>query len=186
VAGGEKLIAGVAGRYASALFELAQENGSVAQVRADLERFDGLVAQSDDLQRLLRSPAFSAEEQGSALDAVLQKAGIGGLARNFLSLVAAKRRLFAARDMVTAFGQLADQADRLTRVQVTLAAAPSEALKQEITGAVAAVAGGKVALDVKVDPAIIGGIVITLGSRMVDASLRTRLNSIRTAMKEVG
>jgi F-type H+-transporting ATPase subunit delta len=180
VAQGGTIIAGVAGRYASALFELAKEAGSLDAIEADLKRFDALVAESPDLARLVTSPAFTAEEQERGVAAVLAKAGIGGLAANFIRLVASKRRLFAIRDMVRAYSAL------VAREKVTLAEEPSQKALDEIKAAVKAAAGGEVALDVKIDPAILGGLIVKLGSRMVDASLRHKLNSIRFAMKEVG
>ena len=95
------IVSGVAGRYATALFELAQEAGSVDAVAADLARFDQLIVTQPDMERFVRSPVFSADEQMKALDPLLAAVGISGLAANFLRLVAAKRRLFAVRDMVS-------------------------------------------------------------------------------------
>jgi F-type H+-transporting ATPase subunit delta len=186
VADNGTVVSGVAGRYASALFDLAQEAGSVDQVRNDLSRFDSLVEGSPDLQRLVKSPVFSADEQKAALTAILAKVGIGGVASYFVRLVADKRRLFAIRDMIRAYNALADAKAGLSRAEITLAETPSDKLKGEIEKAVADLAGGKVAVDTKIDPSIIGGIVVKLGSRMFDASLRTKLNGIRIAMKEVG
>ena len=176
----------MAGRYANALFELARDNDAVDAVKADLDRFDGLIAQSPDLQRLVRSPVFSADEQARALTAVLAKAGIGGLAAQFLKVVASNRRLFAARDMVRAYRALVARHKGELTAQVTVAETLSEQHRAAIKDALKSVTGKDVDLDVKVDPAIIGGLVVKLGSRMVDSSLRTKLNSIKHAMKEVG
>jgi F-type H+-transporting ATPase subunit delta len=178
-------VSGVAGRYATALFELARESNAIEAVKADLERFDALVAESPDLMRLVRSPVFSADEQMQALRAVLDRAAIGGLAANFVLLAAKNRRLFAVRDMVKAFrGLVADHKGEAT-AEVTAA----ERLKDDhiaaLKGALKAVSGKDVDLNIKIDPAIIGGLVVKLGSRMVDSSLRTKLNAIRQAMKEV-
>jgi F-type H+-transporting ATPase subunit delta len=180
------IVSGVAGRYATALYELASEAGSIDAVKADLDRFAKLVATQPDMERFVRSPVFGAEDQLKALGPILQKVGIGGLAANFLKLVAAKRRLFAVNDMVRAYGALVDKARGVVRAQVTVADQPSEKMLAEIKKALKDVAGDGVEIDVKVDPAIIGGLVVKLGSKMVDASLRTKLNGIRTAMKEVG
>jgi len=183
----ETIVTGMAGRYASALFALAQEQNAVDQVAADLQSFDRLVAESADLERLVRSPAFTAEEQTRALGAVLAKAGIGGLAANFLKLVASKRRLFAVRDMIRDFATLVDASRGVKRAEVTVAEPLADAHLDALKDALREVSGGKsVELSVKVDPSIIGGLVVRLGSRMVDGSLRTKLNSIRTRMKEVG
>lgn len=186
VAQGETIVSGVAGRYAQALFELAQESNSIDAVRAALKTFDSLIADNPDLKRLVRSPVFTAEEQAKAVGAILDKAGIGGIAGNFLRLVARQRRLFAVRGMIDAYGRLADAAKGVVRAEVTVAEKPSAALETEIKKALSDVAGKNVEADVKIDPAIIGGIIVKMGSRMVDSSLRTKLNGIKLAMKEVG
>jgi F-type H+-transporting ATPase subunit delta len=184
VAGEESIVSGMAGRYATALFELALEGNAVDAVRTDLERFDALVAESADLERLVRSPVFSADEQGKALTAVLDKAGIEGLAAQFLLAVTANRRLFAARDMARGFRKLVAQHKGEVTAEVTVA----EPLKDEhlaaLKSALKTASGKDVDLDIKIDPAIIGGLVVKLGSRMVDTSLRTKLNAIKHAMKE--
>ncbi len=174
----------MAGRYATALFDLARETNAIDVVKADLERFDALVAASADLMRLVRSPVFSAAEQLQALSAVLERAGIGGLAAKFLKLVTSNRRLFAVRDMVRGYRELVALHKGEATAEVTVA----EKLKDEhvaaLRSALKAVSGKDVDLDIKIDPAIIGGLVVKLGSRMVDTSLRTKLNAIRHAMKE--
>jgi F-type H+-transporting ATPase subunit delta len=174
----------MAARYATALFDLAKEANAIDAVQADLARFDALVDDSADLLRLVRSPAFSTDEQLRALTAVLDRAGIGGLAGNFLKLVTSNRRLFAVRDMIRAFGELVAQHKGEATAQVTVAEQLKDEHVQALRSALKAVSGKNVALDIKVDPAIIGGLVVKLGSRMVDSSLRTKLNAIKHAMKE--
>jgi F-type H+-transporting ATPase subunit delta len=175
----------MAGRYATALFELALEERAIDQVKADLNRFDALIGESADLRRLVRSPVFSAEAQSRALAAVLDKAGIGGLARRFLQVVPANRRLFAVQDMIKGFRKLVAQQKGEVSAEVTLAEPPSDQHLDAIKSALNAITKKDVQVDVKVDPSIIGGLVVKLGSRMVDSSLRTKLNSIKHAMKEV-
>ncbi|MCC3246225.1 F0F1 ATP synthase subunit delta [Methylocystis sp. WRRC1] len=180
-------LSGVAGRYASALYELATEKRAADEVAAALAAFQTLVNDSADLKRLVRSPVFSAQEQVKALDAVLNKAGISGIAANFIRLVASKRRLFVISDMIDAYQSLHDASKGLVRADVTVAAPlrpeQATALRQTLSG----VTGGKsINLNIATDPSIIGGIIVKLGSRMVDASVRTKLNAIRTRMKEVG
>ena len=185
MAGEEPIISGMAGRYATALFELALEANAVDAVKADLDRFDALVGESDDLRRLVRSPVFSAEVQGKALDAVLDKAGIGGLTAQFLRAVTANRRLFAVRDIIKAYRALVARHHGEITAQVMVAEPLSDAHRAAIADALKSVTGKEnIGLDVKVDPAIIGGLVVKLGSRMVDSSLRTKLNAIKHAMKE--
>ncbi len=177
----------MAGRYAEALFALAQETGTTDDVAADLATFAGLIASSEDLRRFVKSPVFSAEEQVKALGAILAKAEIKGAAANFLKLVATKRRLFAVADMIRDFNILNDHAKGLARASVTVAEPLKEEHVEALKTALAGIAGGKsVEIAVKVDPSIIGGLIVQLGSRMVDGSLKTKLNSIRTRMKEVG
>ena len=178
------IVSGMAGRYATALFELAREQNAIDTVKVNLDRFDALVAEIADLARLLRSPVLSADEQGRALSGVLDKVGIDGLAANFLKLVATNRRLFAALDMVKAYRALVAKHKGEVTAEVTVAEKPSEAHLAAIKDALRAVTKKDVQVDVKVDPAIIGGLVVKLGSRMVDSSLRTKLNAIKLAMKE--
>ena len=184
MAGEEHFVSGVAGRYATALFDLAREANSIDAVQGDLDRFDALVAESPDLARLVRSPVFSADEQLNALSRVLERAGVGGLPARFLKLITKNRRLFAVRDMVRAFRNLVAQHRGETTAEVTVAEEIKDDHVAALRNALNAVSGKKVDLKVRVDPAIIGGLVVKLGSRMVDSSLRTKLNSIKHAMKE--
>jgi F-type H+-transporting ATPase subunit delta len=184
VAGEVSIVSGMAGRYATALFELALDSKSVDAVKADLETFDALLGESADLRRLVRSPVFGAEEQRRALQAVLAKAGIGGLAAKFLLLVAANRRLFAVRDMIRDFRKLVARWKGEVSAEVTVAEKLGEQHLSELKDALKSVTGKDAQVHVKVDPAIIGGLVLKLGSRMVDSSLRTKLNAIKFAMKE--
>ncbi len=178
------LVAGVAGRYASALFDLARDAGQVDQVAADLDAFDALMRESADLMRLVRSPAFTGAEQTGALSAIVEKAGLTGLTANFLKLVASNRRLFALPDMIRAFRTLVQDAKGIVRAEVRLAETPSDAVLEEIKASLRDVAKAEVDLDLRIDPSLIGGIVVKMGSRMVDASLRTKLTAIRLAMRE--
>lgn len=181
----DTIVSGMAGRYATALFELANEAGAVDSVKADLDRLSSLLAESVDLARLVKSPVFSAEEQLKAISAVLSGAGISGLAGNFVKLVAQNRRLFALPGMIADYAALVAAMRGETTAQVTVAAPLSDDHLATLKAALAQNTGKDVNLDVTVDPSILGGLIVKLGSRMVDASLRTKLNSIRHAMKEV-
>jgi F-type H+-transporting ATPase subunit delta len=184
VAAEQPILAGVAGRYATALFDLARETNTIDAVKADLDRFDALIATSADLTRLVRSPVFSAAEQLQALSMVLERAGIGGLAANFLKLVVTNRRLFAVRDMIKAFRELVAKHKGEATAAVTVAEELKAQHVEALRAALKSVTGKDVDLNVTVDPAIIGGLVVKLGSRMVDSSLRTKLNAMKHAMKE--
>lgn len=182
----DTLVSGVAERYATALFELAGEADAIDAVATDLTSFEALLNESADLTRLIESPAFSAEEQVAAIKAILAKAGISGIAGNFIGLVASKRRLFALPGMIQGYRNMVARAKGIVSAEVTLAEAPSAGRLDEIRAALKGVAGKDVNVAVKIDPSLIGGLVVKMGSRMVDASLKTKLNSIRLAMKEVG
>lgn len=179
-------VSGVSGRYATALFELARDEKSIDAVKADLEKFEAMLADSADLKRLVRSPVFSAGEQSRALAAVLDKAGISGVAARFLKVLTANRRLFAVSDVIRAFRALVARFKGEATADVTVAEKLTDKNLDALKTALKSVTGKDVALNVNVDPSIIGGLVVKLGSRMVDSSLRTKLNSIKHAMKEAG
>ena len=175
----------VAGRYASALFDLASEQRQIPDVEASLVNFQQMLDSSTDLQRLVRSPVFSADEQLKAMSAILDKAQIGGLGGNFLRLITKNRRLFAVPDMIRSFRALAARARGEVMAEVTsalpLTPAQTDALKDTLKASV----GKDVQLNSKVDPTLLGGLVVKIGSRMIDSSLRTKLSSLKARMKEV-
>ena len=161
-------------------------SGKLAEVEKNLVHSRSLLDESPDLARLVRSPVFSAEEQAKAITAIADKARIGGLAGNFLQLIARNRRLFAAPDMIKAFRGLAARARGEVEAEVTSAVPLTEAQINALKDTLRADVGGKdVQLDTRVDPALLGGLVVKMGSRMIDSSLRTKLNSLKTRMKEV-
>lgn len=185
MAGEDPITTGMAGRYANALFELALEDKATDAVKSDLDRFDALIAESADLERLVRSPVYGADEQLKALSAILDKAGIKGLAANFLRVITTNRRLFAVRDMIRIYRALVARHKGEVTAQITVADKLSDNNLEALKSALKSVTGGKdIDLDVRIDPAIIGGLVVKLGSRMIDSSLRTKLNAIKFAMKE--
>jgi len=186
VAGENPIVGGMAQRYATALFDLALETSAVDTVVADLERFNGFLSDSPDLMRLVRSPVVSAAEQSRVIALVLDRAGIGGLAARFLKVLAVNRRLFAVREIFRAFMALVAVHKGEATADVTVAEPLSDARLGEIKDTLREVTGKNVKVNVKVDPAIIGGLVVKLGSRMVDSSLRTKLNALRHAMKGAG
>jgi len=186
VAAEDPPVSGVSGRYATALFELARDEKSIDAVKADLDKFDAMLNESADLKRLVRSPVFAADAQLRALSAVLDKAGISGVSAKFLKVLTANRRLFAVSDVIRAFRALVAKFKGEASAQVTVAEPLSDKNLDSLKVALQAISGKDVTLNVKVDPSIIGGLVVKLGSRMVDSSLRTKLNSIKHAMKEAG
>nr|WP_258719288.1 F0F1 ATP synthase subunit delta [Neorhizobium galegae] len=186
VADTSQLISGVAERYASSLFELSLEAGSIDKVGADLDRFQALLDESEDLRRLVASPVFSAEDQQKAVIAVAEKAGISGLVANFLKVVAGNRRLFAMPGMIRAFRQIAAEHRGEITAEVTSAHALSQAQENELKSALKGVTGKDVAIAVTIDPSILGGLIVKVGSRQIDTSLRTKLSTLKLALKEVG
>jgi F-type H+-transporting ATPase subunit delta len=179
------MVAGVAGRYATALFELARDENQLDQVAVSMDRFVGLLNDSPDLQRMVRSPAISADDKRRALGSILEATDIRGISANFLNLVARNNRLFVVRDMAKAFNSLVNAHRGLASAEVTSAHPLSDAHKAALSAALDASLGQKVSLDCKVDPHILGGLIVKVGSRMIDSSLRTKLNNLHVAMKEV-
>ena len=186
VASEDHTVSGVAGRYATALFELGLEQKALDQIEADLNRFGEALDTVEDLQRLVKSPMFSAEEQGRALAAILDEHKIDGLTKNFQLLVSKNRRLFASQDMIRAFRALLATHRGEMSATVTAASKLSDTQVTALKQALKAALGKDVMLDQRVDPSLIGGLMVKVGSRMIDTSLRTKLTSLKHAMKEVG
>jgi F-type H+-transporting ATPase subunit delta len=183
VAAKEQSVSGMPGRYATALFQLAQQEEAVEDVGEALLRFANLVEASPDLMRLVRNPVFSADDQIRALNAVLERAAISGLAAKLVLLAAQNRRLYAILDMIGAYQALRAEAKGETTAEVTSAEPLSESQAQALKDELARLLGRSISLTTKVDPAMLGGLVVKAGSRMVDSSLRTKLNNLKTAMK---
>lgn len=176
---------GVPGRYASALFELAKDAGALDKVAGELRSFRDMLDQSPDLVRLVRSPVFSAEDQSRALGAVLAKSGIGGLTANFLGLIAKNRRLFAVGDIIGAYHALLARHKGEVAAEVTSASPLSDAQLTALRATLKATLGKDVAVTPRVDAGILGGLIVKVGSRMIDSSIKTKLTSLKNAMKEV-
>ena len=180
------MMASVAGRYASALYDLATEQNQVKPVEQAVTQLQTMLDSSDDLRNLVRSPVFSADEQGKALTAVMEKAGITGLTANFVKLIAKNRRLFVLSEMIKNYHTLAARGRGEMQAEVTSAVALNDAQLQQLKDALKASVGKDVSVTSRVDPGLLGGLIVKVGSRMIDSSLRTKLNSLKIAMKEVG
>lgn len=173
----------MAERYAAALFDLAGERRALDEVASDLRALRAMLAASGDFLRLIRSPVLSREQQGKAIEAIAERAGLSPLVRNFLAVAAANRRLFAIPAIIEAFlAQLAARRGEVT-AQVTVAQAMSEAQREALNEQLRRSTGSRVSLDVQVDRTLIGGIIVKLGSRMVDASISSKLQRLQLAMK---
>ena len=174
---------GLAGRYANALFELAQDQKSVDAVSADLAGLRRALESSPDLTRLVRSPVFSAEDHAKALKAILEKMGANALTAKFVLLLAEKRRLFVLIQIIAAYEHLVAKSRGETEAEVTAARALSDSEIAELKSVLKSRLGKEPRLHAKIDPTLLGGLVVKVGSRMIDSSLRTKLDGLRAAMK---
>ncbi|MBV9550271.1 MAG: F0F1 ATP synthase subunit delta [Alphaproteobacteria bacterium] len=174
---------GLAGRYAVALFELAGEQKAVDAVSADLASFRMAMEANADLSRVVKSPIFSREEQAKALKAVLAKLDTGKLTVQFLLLLASKRRLFVLTSIIKAYEGLVARSRGETHAEITSARPLADSELAELKSALKARLGREPRLNTKVDPSLLGGLVVKVGSRMIDSSLRTKLNGLAAAMK---
>lgn len=174
---------GLAQRYATALLDLARDEGKLDAVAGDLGGLVGLLDESQDLRRLVESPVLSRDEQGRAILAVAEKAGVEPLTAKFLGLLASRRRLFALPGIAKAYAlMLAHERGEVAAEVVSavpLGEAELEALKKAIAGHV----GQSVKVETRVDPALLGGVVVRVGSRMLDASIRTKLQHLEQSMR---
>lgn len=176
-------VSGLAGRYAVALFELARDQNALDSVGEDLRGLRSLLDESDDLKRLIRSPVLSRDEQGRAIVAIAERAGCHDLTRRFLGLLAHKRRLFALPDVIEAYGVMLARHRGEVSGEVVSAVPLSEAQIEAVQKRLAESTGQSVRLSTAVDPNLLGGLVVRVGSRMIDASLRTKLQRLELAMR---
>lgn len=175
--------AGLAGRYALAIFELAQEERAVENVAADFATLKQLMAESPELTRLIRAPVFSREEQAAGMNGVLHRMEAAPLTRRFILLLASKRRLFALADIIRAYSSLVAKQKGEVSAQVTSARPLSDDETAELKSILHSKLSKDVNLETRVDPSLLGGLIVKVGSRMVDSSLRTKLNGLRMAMR---
>ncbi len=176
----------MAGRYASALFDLAKEASQIKEVEAELTKFQGLLDESEDLRRMVRSPVISSDEQARAIDAIMTKAEISGLAGNFLKLLTSNRRLFAVADMIKGFRSLAAKDRGEVTAEVASAAALTDAQVEALKASLKASIGKDVTLATRVDPSLLGGLVVKVGSKMIDSSLKTKLQNLKVSLNGLG
>jgi len=177
------ITASLQGRYASALFDLANESGAVAAVESDLEKLDEAILASDDLSALIRNPQISREAAAQAVDGVGGLLGLSDLTRKFLGVLATNRRLSALPDVVRAFAAIAAAARGEVTAEVTSAHPLSPAQLKTLTAKLKEREGKDVKIKANVDPEVLGGLVVRIGSTQIDSSIRTRLNTLANAMK---
>ncbi len=179
-------VTGLAGRYATALYDLADEGKALDMVAGDLARLAEMIDGIEDLERLIRSPVISHRDQGRAMAAVLEKVGICDLVRSFVGTVAHNRRLFALRAMISAYLELLAARRGETTAEVTSARELSGSQLKAVAASLKKAVGTKVTVDARVDPRLLGGLVVRVGSRMVDSSLSTKLRRLGLVMKGIG
>jgi F-type H+-transporting ATPase subunit delta len=177
---------GIATRYATAVFELAREQKKLDEVAADLEAVGRLLVESADLRRLASSPILSREEQGRAIAAVTERAGLGELSRNFLGVLAENRRLFALDGIILAFGRMLAEHRGVVQAEVISASELGEDQLKALRESVERYAGKEVELTRTVDSSLLGGLVVRVGSRMIDASLKSKLQQLELSMRGIG
>jgi F-type H+-transporting ATPase subunit delta len=179
-------ISGIAERYAAALFELADEAGSLDAVEAHLGQLAAAIADSADLRALIASPLYTREQQAAGLSAILNAMGVGAPTSNLVGLMAEKRRLFALPDVIRAYQRLLADKRGVVTADVQSAVRMSDVQVEQLRETLARATGRKVAMNIVIDEGLIGGLVVKVGSNMIDTSIRSRLSRIETVMKEAG
>lgn len=174
---------GIADRYATAVFDLAVETKAMDAVAADFEALKAMMASSPDLTRLVRAPVFGRDEQKAGMKAILDKMGANPLTIQFILLLAAKRRLFILKDIIAAFDAKLARMKGEVRAEVTSARPLSDAQLDQLKQVLKAKLAREPRLETHVDPTLLGGLIVKVGSKMVDSSLRTKLGAMRTAMR---
>jgi F-type H+-transporting ATPase subunit delta len=179
-------ISGLAERYAAALFELADERRALDAAAGDLRELRAMLHESGDLMRLVRSPVLSRAEQGKAIAALAERANLSPLTRDFLAIVARNRRLFAVPAMIEAYlNKLAARRGEVT-AEIVAAQKLTPAQEGALGEQLRRVVGSRVTIDVRVDPSLLGGMIVKIGSRMVDGSLKGQLQRLQLSMKGIG
>lgn len=180
------MVSGVAGRYATALFDLAVETNAVDAIASDVAALKAALGESDALAAALDDPSIARDALGAAMAALAEKLGVTATTQKFLGLMAAKRRLGALGKALDGFETLLAEQRGEQTVAVTAAAALSEDQQSALAAALGAASGKKIHMTVDIDPELIGGVVVKMGSKMIDASVRSKLTALQTAMKEAG
>ncbi len=175
--------ASLSGRYATALFELARDQNQLETVGRSMAALRQALTDSDDLKRLVGSPMISRTDAGKAVAALADPLGLDSLSANFLGVLAHNRRLGALLTIIRDFNALSARHRGETSAQVVTAHPLDQGQMAALTARLKSMVGSEVAVDATVDPSLLGGLVVRLGSRQIDGSIRTKLNALATAMK---
>ena len=177
---------GIAGRYATAVFELAKDDNALDALENDIDALDAALADSADFRDLINSPVYSRNAQGEAVAALAAKMGLSGTTANTLKLMASKRRLFVLPHLMTALrDQIAEEKGEVT-AEVQSASALTAAQEEKLAATLKASVGKDVKMKITVDENLIGGLIVKVGSKMIDTSIRSKLAALQNTMKEVG
>jgi F-type H+-transporting ATPase subunit delta len=186
VAESSTFVSSAAGRYATALFELASESDALPQTETDMTALGQALNDSDDLRALISTPIYTRDEQGAAMAALADAMGLSVLVKNVVALMATKRRLFVLDEVINIFAQLMAEHRGEVTADVTAARKLSKGQQTALIKTLKAAIGREVKLNLAVDEAIIGGLVVKVGSKMIDTSIRSKLASLQNSMREAG
>ena len=177
---------GIAGRYATAVFELAKDGNALDALESDISNLGSAILESADFRSLIHSPVYSRDVQGQAIGAIADKMGLSTTMSNTLKLMASKRRLFVLPQMLTSLSDLLDEEKGAVTAEVQSATAMTEDQKNTLAATLKNAVGKDVNMNITVDESLIGGLIVKVGSKMIDTSIRSKLMSLQNTMKEVG
>ncbi len=177
---------GIASRYATAVFELAKDGNELTTLEKDIDAIEAVLSESEDLRDLIHSPIYSRQAQAGAIGAVAEKMGLSATVANTLRLMASKRRLFVLPQLMASLNNLIADEKGEVSADVTSARALSDDQKAKLTETLKASVGKDVKMNVTVDESLIGGLIVKVGSKMIDTSIRSKLAALQNTMKEVG
>lgn len=177
---------GIAARYATAMFELAQESGALDALEADVATLEAALADSAELRDVIASPIYGRDETAGAIGGVADAMGLNAMTGNTLRLMAQKRRLFVLPALLRQLRERIAAHKGEVTADVVSSKALTKAQAAKLQKALSASVGREVKLNTSVDESLIGGLVVKVGSRMIDTSIRTKLSALQNTMKEVG
>lgn len=177
---------GIAERYAAAVFAIAKEDGTLDKLESDIDELAQALSESDDLRDLIHSPIYGRAAQSTAIMAVAEKMGLLDVLKNTLGLMGTKRRLFVLPAMIAQLRDMISEEKGQVTADVTSAIELSDDQRRALSEKLKAQVGRDVKLNTTVDEALIGGLIVKVGSKMIDTSIRSKLDSLQNAMKEVG
>ncbi len=186
MSGNQSFSHGIAGRYATALFEIAKEGKKLPAVEKSLNALEAALNESAELQDLISNPVYSRDEQGAAMAEISKKMKLGTEVSNTIGVMAAKRRLFALPALIASVKSLIATEKGEVTAEVTSAKALTKTQSDKLAKSLKSTFGKDIVINATVDESIIGGLIVKVGSKMIDTSIRSKLSNLQNAMKEVG